>query len=81
MAKQSELAASLKALTDQTAKIFTEVQGVKQKVTDLEAQLGNTENVSDELQAAFDALKAQVQIVDDLIPDAPATLPAEPPAS
>jgi len=70
MAKQSELAQELAAITAQIAKIGTEVTATLQKVADLEAALANQDAVSPELQAAFDALKTQVTVVDDLIPDA-----------
>ena len=43
---------------------------------DLEAVIASMgTNVSPELEAAVAALKAQVQLVDDLVPDAP---PADP---
>lgn len=70
MATQTELAQGLKDLTTQVAKIGTETEALKQKVADLEAALANQPNVTEEVQNAFDALKAQVQTVDDLVPDA-----------
>lgn len=75
MAKQSEMAADMATVTAQIAKIGEESKKTLQKVTDLETALGNQEDVSPELQSAFDALKAQVTVVDDLIPDAPAPAP------
>lgn len=71
MATQVELAAGLAQVTAQLVKIGTETATLLQKVADLESALGNAGAVTPELQAAFDALKAQVQVVDDLVPDAP----------
>lgn len=71
MATQNELAQQLTDLASQISKIGTETSATLQKVADLEAALSNQDNVSPELQAAFDALKQQVQKVDDLVPDAP----------
>lgn len=71
MATQAELAQQLTTITDQVHKIGVETQSLLQKVADLETALGNQGNVTPELQAAFDALKAQVQSVDDLVPDTP----------
>jgi hypothetical protein len=73
---QAELAADLTAVKDQITKIGAETTATLQKVADLETALGNAGNVSPEVQAAFDALKASVQAVDDLVPDAPAASPA-----
>lgn len=73
--KQSELAEQLTTITGQVAKIGTESAATLQKVADLEAALANQDNVTPEVQAAFDALKAQVTVVDDLVPDAPAPTP------
>lgn len=71
MAGQTELVTSLQTLTTQVAKIGTETAALQKTVADLETALGNQDNVSPELQSAFDALKVQVQTVDDLVPDAP----------
>jgi hypothetical protein len=71
MSTQQEIADGLAALTSQVAKIGEESKVTLQKVIDLEAALANQDNVSPALQSAFDALKAQVTVVDDLIPDAP----------
>lgn len=72
MTTQTELATSIADLTTTVQKIGTETTATLQKVTDLEAALANAGSVAPEVQAAFDALKAQVQAVDDLVPDAPA---------
>lgn len=73
MAEQSELAAQLQEVTAQVAKISTETAATLQKVTDLEAALDAADDVSPEVQAAFDALKSQVQQLDDQVPDVPVT--------
>lgn len=69
MDTQKDIAQGINTLTTQVGKIGAESTKTLQKVTDLEAALANQDNVSPELQSAFDALKAQVQTVDDLIPD------------
>jgi methylaspartate ammonia-lyase len=73
MATQAELAQSLTDLTTQVNKIGDESKATLQKVTDLETALANSASagqvVSPEVQAAFDALKASVQAVDDLVPN------------
>lgn len=79
MSTQAEIAQGLTTLTAQVAKVGAESTKTLQKVTDLEAALANQDNVSPELQSAFDALKAQVQAVDDLIPDVPAPDQPAPP--
>lgn len=71
MSTQQEIADGLAGLTSQVAKIGEESKVTLQKVIDLEAALANQDNVSPALQTAFDALKAQVTVVDELIPDAP----------
>lgn len=75
MATQQELAAQLNALTPQLTKINGEIDGLQGvvdtltvRVAELEAQLAGAP-VSPELQAAFDAVKAAVQSVDENIPD------------
>jgi C4-dicarboxylate-specific signal transduction histidine kinase len=78
MATQQELAAQMNQLGAQLTNISNESKATLQKVAELEAVIGNQDNVSPELQTAFDNLKAQVQTVDDLIPDA--TTPVEAPA-
>jgi predicted transcriptional regulator len=68
---QAELAAQLTEIGAQIAKIGEESAATLLKVTELEEALENAGDVTPEVQAAFDALKAQVQVVDDLVPDAP----------
>ena len=72
MATQTELAADIANVTAQVAKIGTETAALLQKVTDLQTIIDSQGGVSPELQAAVDALKAQITVVDDLVPDAPA---------
>lgn len=71
MATQTELAEELTALTATVAKIGTETSTLLTKISDLETALANAGNVSPEVQVALDALKSQVTVVDDLVPDAP----------
>ena len=71
MTTQAELAATLATVSTQVAKIGTETQGLIDKVAALEAALASAGEVSAEVQAAVDALKAQVQVVDELVADAP----------
>jgi len=68
--EQSELAQQLTALKDQTAKAKAEI--IK-KIEDLGTALDAADDVTPEVQEAFDALKAEVQGVDDIVADAPTT--------
>lgn len=84
MAKQQELAqqlnevnATLQTVGAGVEKIGTETTTLLAKIADLETQIGNLDDVSPELQSAFDAVKEQanvvaskVQTVDALVPDA-----------
>jgi septal ring factor EnvC (AmiA/AmiB activator) len=81
MATQAELAAQLTTLGTQVQKIGQETSTLVQKVADLEEALNNQDDVSPELQAAFDGLKSQVQVVDDQVADTvipPTEEPTEP---
>lgn len=70
MAKtQAELAAELNSLATQLQKVGTESTKTLQKVTEMQAVIDSQGGVTEELQAAFDAVKAQVQAVDDLVVD------------
>jgi preprotein translocase subunit YajC len=71
MATITELVQGLNDLSAEVAKIGLETQVTLQKVTDLQLALENSQTVTPEVQAAFDALKLQIQAVDDLIADAP----------
>ena len=68
MATQAEIAAGLTTASAALTKIGQETSTTLDKVRALEEQISNG-NVSPELQAAFDDLKAQVQKVDDMVPD------------
>jgi chromosome segregation ATPase len=68
--EQSELAAQLTALQTQTEKAKAEIIS---KIADLEGALDAADDVTPEVQAAFYALKASVQGVDDIVADAPTT--------
>lgn len=71
MASQAELAAALSSVSAQVAKIGTETDGLKAKIAELEAALAASGGTTPEVDAALEALKAQVQLVDDLVVDAP----------
>lgn len=71
MATQDEMAIEMATITAQIAKIGEESKATLQKVADLEAVLATQGGVTPALQTAFDALKSQVTVVDNLIPDAP----------
>lgn len=75
--KQSELAADMRELAAKLVKIGTESTATLAKVTALEEQLANADDVSPELQQAFDDLKGQAQSVDDLVQDAVPAPPVE----
>ncbi len=75
MTTSAELAQGLSDLTAQVAKIGAESTATLQKVSDLEAAIAGAGGVDPSVQAAFDALKAQVQKVDDMVPDAAAPAP------
>lgn len=68
-----ELAQGLADLGTQLAKVNTEITG---KLKDLEDAIANADNVPDSVVTAFNALKPAVQTLDDLVPDAPAPVPA-----
>lgn len=75
MATSAELQASIESTTAQVAKIGTETTALLALAADLQAALdaavANSNTISPELVAAVDALKAQVTVVDDLVPDVP----------
>ena len=70
MATQAEVIIQLQAVTSQVAKIGTETSTLLVKIDELLAQVANAP-ATPELTAAVDALKAQAQVVDDLVPDVP----------
>lgn len=71
MSTQAQLAADLNTVTQQIAKIGNETGKTLQQVTDLQALLAAGGNTTPEVDAALAALKAQAQLTDDMVPDAP----------
>ena len=68
---QTELAAELRNVKAQIAKIGTETAATLQKVIDLEKVIAEGAPVSEEVLTALAELKTQAQATDDLTPDAP----------
>lgn len=64
---QTQLAADLSALKDQTEKAKGEVLA---KIATLESAIAAAGNTTPEVDAALAALKSSVQGVDDIVPDA-----------
>lgn len=71
MAKQSEIAADLRAQAEKITKIAQETRSLIAKVEQLQEAVNNQDEASEELTAASEAVAAQLAIVDDLVPDAP----------
>jgi uncharacterized protein YlxW (UPF0749 family) len=71
MATQAELVAELEAVAAAVAKIGTETSATLARVAELEAALAAAGNVGPEVVAALEAVKAQVAVVDGLVPDSP----------
>ncbi len=55
---------------DKVTKIGTETSTLLVKITDLEAALAAGGNTTPEVDAAMEALKTQLKVVDDLVEDA-----------
>jgi hypothetical protein len=66
MATQAELQVQIEALTVQAEKAKGEIVA---KLAELQAAIDNADEVDPGVVAAFDALKAVVQGVDDIVPD------------
>lgn len=66
---QEELAQELIVVKEHVAKIGTETESLKEKVFDLEFELSESGKLDQNVIDALDALKTQVQIVDDLVVD------------
>lgn len=66
MATQAELAQSLRDVTAQNEKARAEIL---QKIADLEAALAAAGGTTAEVDEAVAALKASVQVDDDIVPD------------
>lgn len=73
MSTQDQLASDLAAVSSQVAKIGTETGTLVAKVAELEAALASGGTTTPAVDAALAALKAQVQVVDDLVADAAPT--------
>lgn len=71
MTTQVELAADLATVVTEVQKIGAETQTLIGKVTELEAVIAAGGPVTPEVAAALQAVKDQLKIVDDLVPDAP----------
>lgn len=73
MTTQAELVATVTALTETVTRIGLETAGLQDKIAELQDALaaagGAGGTITPELQAAVDALAAQVKLVDDLVPD------------
>lgn len=69
MATQAELTAQVAAVNAKLTKIGDETRSLLAKVEELTAVIANGPPVTPELQAAVDALTAQAELVDALVPD------------
>lgn len=78
MATQAEHAAELRAMVDKVDKIGAETRTLITKINDLTAAIEAAGGTTPEVEDAMAALKSQLAVVDDLVPDAPAE--PEPPA-
>jgi hypothetical protein len=70
MTTQAEEVVQIQALTAQVGKIAVETQTLLTKIDELTAALAAAGAVDPAVQAALDALQAQVSVVDALVPDA-----------
>ena len=67
----AELTTKLNDLTTEVGKIGTETAASLKMITDLQAQIAGLDNVPQSVVDAVNALAAQIQKTDDLVPDAP----------
>lgn len=63
---QAELAQDLRDIRTQNEKARVEIL---QKIADLETAIANSGNTTPEVDEALEALKASVQVDDDIVPD------------
>lgn len=70
MATQAELAQALRDLKTEAAKAKDEITA---KIASLEVAVVAAGNVTPEVEAALADLRAGVQAIDDIVPDAPTT--------
>jgi len=73
MASQADLTKQVTDLTAQVGKVGTETRSLLTRITELLAVIAAGGDATPELTAAVAALQAQVQVVDDLVADAPPT--------
>ena len=78
MGTQTEHAADLQVITDQVTKIGTETSASLAKITELEAAIAVGGQTSPEVNEKVAALKAQLQVVDELVADVSASPPEDP---
>lgn len=71
MATQAELAVELTAVKDQVIKVGNETRTLISRVETLTTALENAGGTTPEVDAALLAVKEQLVIVDELVPDAP----------
>lgn len=78
---QAELAAALAALKEQTAKIAleqrTRFDRLSGEIAELRRILDNADTVTPAVAESLRAVQAELQALDDSIPDAPAPAPAD----
>ncbi len=70
MATQAELSASLSEIAANVAKVGDETRALIAKIGELEAAIVTAGNTTPEVDAALQALRDQVAVVDALVPDA-----------
>lgn len=70
MATQMELASDLAAIAANVEKIGVETRTLLTKISELQAALDAAGGTTPEVDAALAALKDQVTVVDNLVPDA-----------
>lgn len=70
MATQAELSASLTEIAANVAKVGDETRALIAKIGELEAAIVTAGNTTPEVDAALQALRDQVAVVDALVPDA-----------
>jgi hypothetical protein len=70
MATQVQLAADIAAVGQQVAKIGEETRALIERIGALTEIIETGGDVSADVQTAMDALRAQVAVVDALVPDA-----------
>lgn len=76
MATQTEIVAQLNAVNDKLKKIATEESSLVTKIEELQAIIdGMGDTASPELVAAAQAVSAQADVLDALVPDAPPPAP------